>query len=93
MYISEQEREPLPLALHHYPISITFALFDMDGTPESLTLAIDPTEKEEIASNGKLTLTLNAFEEVNQEDDREWRDLAALNLEQHEETRNELLLF
>lgn len=49
-----EEREPLPLIIHHLPIAVTFGFF----SSESL-LVIDPTHLEEAVMMGKMTATLN----------------------------------
>lgn len=54
-----EEREPLPLIIHHLPIAVTFGFF----SSESL-LVIDPTHHEEAVMVGKMTATLNANGDV-----------------------------
>lgn len=54
-----EEREPLPLIIHHLPIAVTFGFF----SSESL-LVIDPTYHEEAVMVGKMTATLNANGDV-----------------------------
>ncbi|XP_024047059.1 exosome complex component RRP45A isoform X2 [Citrus clementina] len=54
-----EEREPLPLIIHHLPIAVTFGFF----SSESL-LVIDPTHHEEAVMMGKMTATLNANGDV-----------------------------
>ncbi|KAL6499626.1 hypothetical protein OROGR_027536 [Orobanche gracilis] len=48
-------REPLPLTVHHLPITVTFAFIGNEST-----VAIDPSHFEEAVMGGKLTATLNA---------------------------------
>ena len=55
---SFKERDPVPLSIHHMPISISFALFH-DGS-----LIVDPNWKEERVCQGKMTITLNAQHEL-----------------------------
>lgn len=55
---STEEREPVPLSIHHMPISISFALFG-EGT-----LVVDPNWKEDKVCNGRMTITLNAQHEL-----------------------------
>ncbi|PON70415.1 Guanosine pentaphosphate synthetase I/polyribonucleotide nucleotidyltransferase [Parasponia andersonii] len=50
-----EEREPLPLILHHLPIAVTFAFFGNENS-----LVIDPTHHEEAVMGGRMTTTLNA---------------------------------
>ncbi|BGP14064.1 hypothetical protein JCM10213_002359 [Rhodosporidiobolus nylandii] len=53
------ERVPVPLAIHHSPMCLTFAFFG----EESLAV-LDPTHLESQLSTGTLTLTLNAQSEI-----------------------------
>uniref|UniRef100_A0A7N0TIL2 Protein ECERIFERUM 7 n=2 Tax=Kalanchoe fedtschenkoi TaxID=63787 RepID=A0A7N0TIL2_KALFE len=48
-------REPIPLIIHHLPISVTFAFFDGDNN-----VVVDPTHFEEAVMGGRFTVTLNA---------------------------------
>lgn len=50
-----EEREPLPLIIHHLPIAVTFAFFGSEGSA-----VIDPTHQEEAVMGGRMTTTLNA---------------------------------
>jgi len=56
---SLKERLPVPLSIHHIPISITFAVFE-----EGEIIVCDPTYKEEQAMESRMTMTLNAQEEI-----------------------------
>jgi exosome complex component RRP45 len=58
------EREPLPLPVHHIPLTITYALFA--GTNDFLDdiAAMDPCLEEELACDGVVTVALNAHGEV-----------------------------
>lgn len=56
---SLKERLPVPLSIHHIPISITFAIFD-----EGEIIICDPTYKEEQAMESRMSMTLNAQEEI-----------------------------
>merc|ERR1712059_33362 len=40
------ERDPVPLAVHHHPVTTTFAMFQMPGSSETMTV-VDPTRLEE----------------------------------------------
>jgi len=51
-------REPVPLTLHHIPVSTTFALF-----PDDQWL-LDPTFREELAADGSLSITANKHREI-----------------------------
>ena len=53
-------REPVPLALHHLPVAITFGYFaEQDG----LVIA-DPTVNEEMVIGSELVVVLNAHDEL-----------------------------
>lgn len=52
-------REPLPLIIHHLPVAVTFAFFRSEST-----LVIDPTHYEEAVMGGRMTVTLNANNDV-----------------------------
>lgn len=55
---SPDERAPLPLAIHHNPLCLTFAYF------EDLQPILDPTHLEETLASGTMTVTLNAQREL-----------------------------
>jgi exosome complex component RRP45 len=60
------EREPLPLPIHHVPLIVSYALFAGSGsgaTAEDIA-ALDPCLAEELASDGSLSIALNAHGEV-----------------------------
>lgn len=73
---SADEREPLPLALHHTPLTITFALFadivkDGSGssggstaTTSTTILVADPTAAEAQVMNGSISYSINAHREL-----------------------------
>lgn len=50
---SLEDREGIPLTLHHFPVSVTFSYFDEGG----LTV-VDATSVEESAANGTLTVAV-----------------------------------
>eukprot|EP00798_Chlamydomonas_sp_ICE-L_P023908 gene23908-9476_t len=52
-------KEPVPLTIHHLPLSVTFALFD-DGN----LIAVDPTLKEEASMQGATHIMVNPNKEV-----------------------------
>ncbi|GAA5931734.1 exosome complex component RRP45 [Sporobolomyces koalae] len=59
---SMTERVPVPLAIHHSPICLTYAFFTL---PDSTSVSVlDPTHQEQLLSNSLLTLTLNAQSEI-----------------------------
>lgn len=61
---SPDEREPLPLPVHHVPIAVSFALFRAVDTEADDVSALDPTRREMLAAAGALTLACNAQGEV-----------------------------
>ncbi|CDU24525.1 probable RRP45-Exosome complex exonuclease [Sporisorium scitamineum] len=74
---SIDERVPIPLAIHHTPLCVTFAIFnnlpspisndntDPPSSASALTVALlDPTLLEESLATSKLTLVLNAQREI-----------------------------
>ncbi|KAF3337710.1 protein RRP45A-like protein [Carex littledalei] len=54
-----EERDPIALTIHHFPIAVTFAFFS-----EGNTLVIDPTYKEEAVMGGRMTVTMNSNGDV-----------------------------
>ncbi|KAF7838505.1 exosome complex component RRP45A-like isoform X1 [Senna tora] len=52
-------REPLPLIIHHLPITVTFGFFCYENI-----MVIDPTHHEESVMTGQMTVTLNANGDV-----------------------------
>ncbi|KAK9698295.1 hypothetical protein RND81_08G094400 [Saponaria officinalis] len=56
---SPEEREPLPLIVHHLPIAVTFAFITDDNIA-----VIDPTYYEEALMNGRMVVTVNANQDV-----------------------------
>ncbi|KAF9580777.1 Exosome complex component RRP45 [Lunasporangiospora selenospora] len=54
-----EQRNPVPLSIHHIPISVTFALFD-----KGERMVVDPTYLEEQIMEGDLALTLNVHKEI-----------------------------
>lgn len=53
------EREPVPLSLHHVPLTVTFALYS-----EGALVVLDPLVKEEDLSDCRLTIAANVYREV-----------------------------
>lgn len=56
---SIDDKHPVPLALHHLPIAITFALFD-DGQQ----FMVDPALVEELSCDGLITIAFNVHKEI-----------------------------
>lgn len=61
---SVDEREPVPLPVHHIPLAVSFALFGAGKPYEPDIVVMDPVKKEEIASGGSLSFAFNAQGEV-----------------------------
>ncbi|KAL1914767.1 uncharacterized protein VTP21DRAFT_8025 [Calcarisporiella thermophila] len=53
------ERNPVPLGVHHTPVSITFAFFDNGSL-----LVVDPLLLEEQVLEGDMTITINGHNEI-----------------------------
>ena len=56
--IPSSEREPVPLSVHHLPLTTTFSLFPAKSNGITIAIA-DPSAAEERAGSGLLTLTVN----------------------------------
>ncbi|NXQ27745.1 EXOS9 protein, partial [Alaudala cheleensis] len=54
-----EERDPVPLSIHHMPICVSFAFFHQ-GT----YLLVDPTEREERVMDGLLVIAMNKHQEI-----------------------------
>ncbi|KAL9327813.1 hypothetical protein ACSQ67_002816 [Phaseolus vulgaris] len=54
-----EERDPIPLIIHHLPIAVTFGFFSNENL-----LVIDPTHEEECVMTGRMTATLNSNGDV-----------------------------
>ena len=65
---SSDEREPLPLALHHTPLSMTLGVFKLNdinlAESQSIILIADPSNEEETWMNGALQFCINAHGEI-----------------------------
>lgn len=61
---SVDEREPVPLPVHHVPLSVSFALFGAGKPHERDSVVLDPVKKEELSSGGSLSFSYNAQGEV-----------------------------
>jgi len=56
---SKEEREPVPLCIHHVPIAVSFAFFT-----EGSIAVIDPSNREEQAMEGTMTIMMNSQREL-----------------------------
>jgi exosome complex component RRP45 len=68
-WIQSDLKEPVPLPLHHTPLSISFALLPHDTAAQStasakVTLLVDPDAREELVSVGTLSIAMNVHGEV-----------------------------
>ncbi|KAL9555642.1 hypothetical protein MBANPS3_002264 [Mucor bainieri] len=53
------QRNPVPLSIHHIPICITFSFYD-----KGELLVVDPSYLEEQAKEGDMTITMNIHKEI-----------------------------
>jgi exosome complex component RRP45 len=63
----EEEREPLPLALHHTPVSVTLGIVRNASPDTSLAggvLFLDPCNYEEAVMDGSISFSINAQKEI-----------------------------
>ncbi|XP_052187276.1 exosome complex component RRP45A-like isoform X2 [Diospyros lotus] len=49
-----EEREPLPLIIHHLPVAVSFGFFSNENI-----VVVDPSHDEEAVMKGRMTVTLN----------------------------------
>ncbi len=61
---TEDEREPLPLPVHHIPVAVSFGLFRAKELGDPDVAVLDPTRREEFAAAGTITIACNAQGEV-----------------------------
>jgi len=65
---STHERDPIPLAIHHFPVCSTYAFFkippDESNQGEEVVVASDPDHEEEAVMDGKLVLGINPYREI-----------------------------
>lgn len=61
---SEDEREPIPLPVHHIPVAVSFGLFKAKQLGDDDVAVLDPTRREEFAAAGAITIACNAQGEV-----------------------------
>jgi len=83
-----EDREPVPLSIHHMPLCITFSLFNSAEDSETVPskppkkndksgdidendvdddehyFLMDPTDREELAHDGQITIIVNAHKEI-----------------------------
>ncbi|KAJ6668794.1 hypothetical protein lerEdw1_012278 [Lerista edwardsae] len=56
---THEERDPVPLSIHHMPICVSFAFFQ-----EGTYLLVDPSEQEERVMDGLLVIAMNKHREI-----------------------------
>ncbi|XP_063970350.1 exosome complex component RRP45-like [Lytechinus pictus] len=56
---SPQDRDPVPLNVHHIPVCVTFAFYHQGSR-----LLVDPTEKEERVMEGTMVVGMNVHREL-----------------------------
>ena len=56
---STEDRDPVPLSVHHMPICVTYAFYN-----QGKHMLVDPTEKEEGVMEGKLVIAMNKHREI-----------------------------
>lgn len=63
---SVEEREPVPLAVHHLPLCVTFGFYraQLGAGKEQMYVVADPTDREERVLQGTLTVVANSHGEV-----------------------------
>ncbi|XP_076996276.1 exosome complex component RRP45 isoform X1 [Tamandua tetradactyla] len=54
-----EERDPVPLSIHHMPICVSFAFFQ-----QGAYLLVDPNEREERVMDGLLVIAMNKHREI-----------------------------
>lgn len=63
----EDEREPIPLPIHHVPVCVTFAIFETPRDESGIVhnaVVMDPSRKEEVAANASTSIAMNSNGEV-----------------------------
>ena len=60
------ERDPIPLAVHHHPVTTTFTMFQLlEQSSETMIVAVaDPSLLEEECAKGRMVIGVNAYREV-----------------------------
>lgn len=56
---SPEERDPVPLSVHHMPICVSFAFFD-----QGKYLLVDPVDREEKVMDGRMVIGMNKHREI-----------------------------
>jgi len=61
---SVQDRQPVPLSVHHIPICTSFTFFTSPIDASCTLFVVDPCKKEEDIAEGFMTIALNAHKEL-----------------------------
>lgn len=61
---NDEERDPVPLPLHHTPIPVSFALLADNDTSNRMEYIVDPNQREELLCHGFLTFCFNKHAEL-----------------------------
>ena len=56
---SMEDRDPIPLNIHHMPMCVSFAFYDNGNY-----MLVDPSEKEEVVASGKMVIGMNRHREI-----------------------------
>ena len=66
-----EEKEPVPLSIHHIPVCVSFGFFDngysfflFEPNLSRNIIIVDPNLKEEAIMDGRMTMTLNSHREI-----------------------------
>jgi exosome complex RNA-binding protein Rrp42 (RNase PH superfamily) len=57
-----EERAPVPLSIHHTPVSVTFGIVHVHGGAS--VVFVDPSDREELVMDGRITISVNAHSEL-----------------------------
>jgi exosome complex RNA-binding protein Rrp42 (RNase PH superfamily) len=57
---SFQDRAPVPLSIHHTPVSVSFGICSAAGG----ALVLDPTDREELVLDARIAYSINAHKEL-----------------------------
>ena len=58
------ERDPIPLAVHHHPVTTTFSMFQLPEQSSDTMIVADPSLLEEECAKGRMVIGVNAYREV-----------------------------
>ena len=58
------ERDPIPLAVHHHPVTTTFSMFQLPEQSSETMIVADPSLLEEECAKGRMVIGVNAYREV-----------------------------